>query len=263
MRIIINANCPSIPQDFKPLVSHSNALLNLLGCFDYDLNAPPLADLLRTTHHLEGKWLVLSPVHWEATHNDAMITAYGKELDLTPEQSSHWFSLYANFLAEEGLILKYHDAEHWLLNTPNLPPLTAKPVHQLVHKSLMPELKHLDSSLFWQKFITESQMFFASLPNDTVLNGVWPWGDAQLSAKKPITICTDEAFFEIAQSLSSQVTLYNPSVLLKSFQIILINDLTSLSSAHCKELNTLSAQIYWNNCAYIQSRSWFSRLWRT
>jgi hypothetical protein len=191
-----------------------------------------------------------------------MITAFGKELDLTPEQSNHWFTLYANFLAEEGLILKYHDAAHWLLNTQNLPQLTAKPVHQLLQKSLMPELAHLDSSLFWQKLITESQMFFASLPNETLLNGVWPWGDAQLNAKKPIAICADEAFFEIAQSLSSEVALYNPSVSLKSFQIILLNDTASLSSAHCEELNTLSAQIYWNNCAYIQSRSWFRRLWR-
>ena len=112
MRIIINSNCPSMPQHCKPLVSHNNALLQLLACFDYDINTPPLADLLRTTHHLEGEWLILSPMHWEATHNDAMITAIGEELNLTDEQSNHWFNLYANFLAEESLLLKYHDATH-------------------------------------------------------------------------------------------------------------------------------------------------------
>ena len=54
--------------------------------------------------------------------------------------------------------------------------LNAKPVHHLLNKSLMPELAQLDKTMYWQKFITESQMFFASNPNQSLVNGLWIWG---------------------------------------------------------------------------------------
>lgn len=222
-----------------------------------------MADLLRQAHQLEGNWIILSPIHWQATHNDAMLVACGLELGLTEEQSKHWFMKYADYLAHEHLRLHYYNAHTWLLEITNAPILSAKPVHQMLHLSLMPELAKLDSSLYWQKFITESQMFFASFPNETLLNGVWPWGGGSLTDLLPISLGTDETFFDEVQPLSSKVNLYTPSASLKDLQIILLQEASALSDAHINELNKTSTCWYWNNCAYTQSRTnWFRRLWR-
>lgn len=222
-----------------------------------------MADLLRHAHQLQGNWVILSPVHWQATHNDAMLMAFGSELGLTDNQSKAWFKKYADFLSQENKSLHYYDPTTWLLEITNQPNLNAKPVHQLLHLSLMPELARLDSSLHWQKFITESQMFFASSPNPTLLNGLWPWGGGSLSAPQAINLCTDETFFELVQPLSSKVSLYSPSNSLQDCEILLLQEASLLSSTHVKELTTSSVHWYWNNCAYAQQQqSWFSRLWR-
>lgn len=263
MRIIINSNCPAIPENSTPLPSTGNAVLHLLAALEYDITSPPVADLLKKIHQLEGNWLVLSPIHWQATHNNAMIMAVGKAIGLTDEQFKTWFNLYSEYLAADGLALHYHDPEHWLLCVDNLPPTTAKPAHLLLNKPLMPELAQLDSSMFWQKFVTESQMFFASHSHDTLLNGIWPWGGSQSLAKKSITLCADEMFLRLAQHTQTTTISYNASISLKQVQVLLLNDLTSLSPKHLDELNTLSAHWYWNDCAYSQlKRNWFNRLWR-
>lgn len=190
--------------------------------------------------------------------------AFGSALSLTPEQSKYWFEKYASYLAEDGLSLQYYDADIWLLDANKLPVLNSKPIHQLLHQSLMPELAQLESSMYWQKLITESQMFFASSPNDTLLNGVWPWGDGVVSAPKPFALATDEAFLELTKPLFSSVTPYNPTLALKDYQLILLQELSTLSSVHLKELSQSDTQWYWNNKAYSLPRhSWFNRLWRT
>lgn len=264
MDVIINAECNAVPEGAKPLAAQGTALLNLLFCLGYDPMDPPLADLLRRLAKLEGDWLVLSPIHWQATHNDALILATGKDLELREAQAKLWFAVFADYLAAEGMKLHYHDAETWLLCEPQKHPLNAKPVYQLLNKSLMRELTQLGDTLFWQKFITESQMLFASKPNQSAMNGLWPWGNALFSGKKTTKICADEAFLPIAKLCSSHVTLYNPSIKLKEQQLLLITERTMLSEQHQEELNKLLVHWYWNNTAYASgTRNWFIRLWRT
>lgn len=264
MDVVINSDYASIPEQSRQLVSQGNAILNFLVSLGYDPIDPPIADVLRRENNLEGKWLILSPIQWHATHNDAMIVATDKELQLSETESRNYFQLYSHYLAVENKTIHYHNAEIWLLRTDNTPSLKAKPPHQILNHSLMPELAQLDSTMYWQKFFTESQMFFASLENKSALNGVWLWGGAELAAKKSISVCADEHFISIAQSCSSNVTLYNPSLSLKQFQVLLFDNTNNLSKSHQEQLRTMPARWYWNNSAYSQSdTNWFIRLWRS
>lgn len=263
MDVIINSDCNFIPEQSKSLSSQGKAILNFLNCLGYDAADPPLADVLRRAHRLEGDWLILSPVNWLVTHNDAMIVATNKDLQLDEAASKYWFQLYSDYLAEEHISLYYHDAETWLLHAINKPSINAKPVHQLINHSLMPELAQLDSTMYWQKFFTEGQMFFASHPNKSALNGVWLWGGAHLTDKKSIAVCADEQFFSAAQICSDNVTLYNSSVQLKQYSILLLSDMDILSKQHQEELKKIPACWYWNNSAYaLKAPNWLTRLWR-
>lgn len=264
MDVIINSVCAGVPEGSRLLASQGSALLNLLVSLKYDPLNPPVADLLRQYKRLEGDWLMLSPVHWQASHNDAMIIAAGDDLQLDDIQSQSWFQRYADYLAEEQMTLHYYESGLWLICVNQKPSINAKPVHHILNKSLMPELALLDTSMYWQKFITESQMFFASLPNETALNGVWLWGGARLDGQSPMSICADEHFLELAKICSSNVSPYSPSLELKKFQIVLLNDFDVLSTQHKFQLKKLRCNWYWNDFAYTQSDSnWITRLWRT
>lgn len=262
--VIVNANAEHVPEFAENMLTQSDTVLNVLACLGYDPMNPPAAELLKQLHHLEGKWVVLSPIHWEATHNDALIMASGKQLGLTDQQLQQYFEQYASYLAEEKLELVYHAPDVWLMRLTELPGPYSKPVHHVLQHSLMPELDQMDEHMVWQKLITESQMFFAAQETHTLLNGIWPWGAADGFEKKSMTICADEHFIDLAQICSHHVLPYSPSVELSSVSILLINELTSLSSAHQEELKKHSTTWYWNNLAYTQSQlSWFARLWRT
>lgn len=263
MYVVINSDCSSVPEGVKPLSSEGSALLNLLLCLGYDPTDPPLADLLRKYHNLDGDWLILSPIYWQATHNDALILATGKDLQGQEAEAKLWFSVFSDYFSVDEMTLYYHDAQTWLLCENKKHPLRSKPVHQLLSKSLMPELTQLDNSLFWQKFLTESQMLFASKPNKSAMNGLWPWGSAQLASQKTIAICADESFLPMANICSSNVSLYSPSVNLKEQQILLLTEFSTLSEPHQEELKKILAHWYWNNTAFTSGNSnWFTRLWR-
>lgn len=264
MDVIFNTAAAFEPPKSSLLVSQGAALLNLLAQAGYNPANPPLADVLRQCHHLDGEWLVATPIRWDATHNDAMITAFGEDLKLTEMQSQALFNAYAQYLAEEGLTLFYHDANHWLLRIDTKSSLQAKPVYQLLNQSLMPELDVLDNSLNWQKLITESQMFFASFTHNTPVNGVWFWGGARLSPPKPLALCVDSTFESMATKISSQVSVYNPSISLKAFSVLVFNEWATLTQAHQDELKKIPLNWYWNDIAYTPHYpNLFLRFWRT
>lgn len=263
MHVVIDSDCNSIPEKKSPLHSEGNVLLNFLLSLGYEPTNPPYADLLRRYHNLEGEWFIVTPVHWEATHNDAMIVASARDLQLEESESRSWFDLFSQYLAEDETVLYYHDAETWLLNTNKKYSLNAKPPHHLLHQSLMPELIQLDNSMHWQKFITESQMLFASKPNESLINGLWVWGNAKLNEKKTLNICVDTHLFSFATLCSTQVTVYSPEIKLKDFQILLLSEFSILSKQHQEELNKMPVHLYWNNTAYLMSSGrWYARLWR-
>jgi hypothetical protein len=164
----------------------------------------------------------------------------------------------------DGMALFYHEPHTWLLATPNQSGLIAKPVHHLINKPIMPELAEMDKTFYWQKILTESQMFFASLHADAPVNGVWLWGAGLLGDKRTTRIGTDSSFLELAQRCSTNVQGYQPECSLDDFDLLLLSDLSILSPEHQAQLKKTATRWYWNNTGYeLPHVSWFTRLWRT
>lgn len=264
MKVIINTNGYDLPKNAKSLATADNALLNLLAQLGSDPLQPPYASLLSHYHQLPGNWLVASPIHWEASHNSAMIVAGGELMELDDHTSKRYFQLFADYLAAYETSLYYHDAYTWLISIKDQPILNAKPIYRILNQHLMPELAQLDQTMYWQSFFTECQMFFATIENNPMLNGVWMWGGASLIEQSALSICADDYFLGMAQICSSNVSLYHPSLSLNNYSILLLNDFNLLSKEHQNQLHKRSISWYWNNQAYKTFKpSWFSRIWRT
>jgi hypothetical protein len=264
MDLIINSNCLLKTETQLPVATQGSWLLNLLAYAGYDPENPPMAALLSQYHELHGNWVVVSPIYWEAFHNNAMITAMGEQLAASEDELSTYFHQYAEFLRAEGMALYYHDPYTWLISAPNKACLQAKPVQQMIDRPLINELSQIDATLFWQKLLTESQMFFASQPVQSKVNGVWFWGAGTLGDKKSISICTTEDYCSISQCCSTSVSLYNEQCILQEFDLLLIKELSVLSPAHQQQLKKIPATWRWNDNGYTYCPSnWLSRLWRT
>jgi hypothetical protein len=223
MDIIINSILSEAPEGCTALATHGNFFSNLFACLgdpkaDSQLIHPenycPVADLLRRYHNLEGdEWLIASPIHWQATHNDAMIMASGEALQLYEEESRLWFAAFKDYLSADNINVHYHDPVTWLLQCPGRPAISSKPVYSLHHQSMMSELKQLDPSLFWARFMTDMQMFFSSHPLNRsrkadrfLINGVWVWGGGTLVAPQSIPlVCYDSELLTLAGLLSTKV----------------------------------------------------------
>jgi len=257
MDIIVNSILNELPEGSIPIKEYGNFYCNLYASLHDANEYMPIADLLRRYHGLEGEWLVVSLINWQASHNDAMITASFDNLKLSDEESCLWFKEFKEFLALDNINLFYHNKDIWLLQSDALPQITANNVYNMHNQSIMPALHQLDKTLYWQKFITESQMFLSSnilnkgRSAEDVINGVWVWGGGVLPnlVNKKI-ICNDEESFKMARLLSTNIQMLGDLSYSKS-NVLLLNKLDS------KELNFLYKTLqnhtvnwYWNNIAY-------------
>jgi hypothetical protein len=269
MDIIINGITENAPIASKPLSSQGDYYHNLLVCLGYNPFTPPLADLLRHYHHLEGQWLVATPIHWQATHNDAKLVATGRELGLTEEESRLWFAEVAQFLQADGLTLVYHDEQTWLLKIDHKPKITSQSVNSMLHQSLMPVLDKLDSTFFWQRLITELQMYLSSHPLNAKrdanlpINGLWFWGEGEfvLSENRPIAT-DDDVILRHAASASNSIKRLTAATVFAKNQVLIIHDPQQITSCHLAEKTQKnSVHWYWNNLAYLsQANRWWSKL---
>ena len=267
MDIIVNANVSTTWETHLKINLHdeiSNYYQNILICLGYASDAP-VADLLRQYHKLDGHWLIASPIHWQATHNDAVITACDEALDLSDNESRRWFSALERFLAHEKVKLHYHDAYTWLIQWPESPPIHAMPVHQLLQRSMMSQLHALDETLFWSRFLTENQMFFSEhvLNKARVgrypINGLWVWGDGELGARgsRPIVSC-DEAGYDLASLLTTNVVRYVPGYKCPKNAMLLLSDFDERQAFQFGK-NTI--HWYWNNATYMtKPKRWLEGL---
>lgn len=271
MDVVINAEQPAPPQG----VQYGSCYTHLLTCLGYEPNQAPVADMLRQYHGLSGEWSVVSPIHWQATHNDAMIRACGSMLGLSDAQSRLWFNALSDSLHDAPFVLHYHDANTWLIQS-NIPhPISALPVYTLLQQSLMSHLTSLDSTGFWPRFITENQMFFSQHPlnndrgEEDPINGVWVWGAGQLHQKtKKSIICFDEFSVTIAQLLSTQVIRYQPGLRIDAAALLLCLDRSSSEffskdSQLTQQLTRYTVQYYWNNVTQTTPATpWWTRIGR-
>ncbi|MDI9818822.1 MULTISPECIES: hypothetical protein [unclassified Legionella] len=265
MQVVINKTI-NRPANSEPLVSRGDFYSNTLFCLGFDESNPPLADLFRLYYQLEGQWLIASPVHWEATHNDAMIVAVDETLDLTEKESRLWFSEVAQFLKPYGLDCLYHDPYTWLLKVDNQPTISSRSVYAMLHQSTMPVLNALDKTLFWQRLVTELQMYLNSHPLNSnrfqqkTINGLWFWGEGHFKLPTKKIITDDEIFLKV---LIDVERLAASSVFRKD-SLICIKHSEHADLANLQEkTQQYAVEWYWNNLAYLKPAiNWWSRLWR-
>lgn len=267
MDVIMNGDLETSPQYSKPLLTQGNFYHNILVQLGFDADFPPVADLIRQVMQLEGDWVIATPVHWQASHNNAVIAGSGKNLCLTERESYRSFEKWRKFVAEEGMEAQFYDEEVWLLKPNDKPKLYAKPVHSMLQRSLLPELQQLDETLYWQKLITECQMLFASrgVESSQLINGVWFWGQGSLLAKGDIPLLANQKkLLELGAVLSSRVSPFSAENVASDEALILWentaeNDRVTLQ----RQLQNKSVSWYGNDIAYqSQKKNWWSRIWR-
>ena len=198
-----------------------------------------------------------------------MITACGNELELSDEEARLWFDGLSAFLAPLNYSLYYHDAHTWLIQNDQLPHITAKPIYTLSHQSLMPELKNLDETLFWQQFITETQMFLSAHSLNKArktlypINGVWIWGGGPVGEPATIPlICNEPNLIQLGKLLSTEVQQGTWDPKHAKHSILILNKLNTTDRLLLEQkLASYTVCWYWNNMAYLKKpKRWWSRM---
>lgn len=265
--IVVCSNHSAPPKNAE--IHWRDPLENVLISLAYDLKQPPLAELLKTYHNLTGQWLVVSPVYFHTTHNDSIIAECGSRLNIDEKMGQWYFHNVRNFLLEEGITLHYHSPSLWLAKMDNLPSINSYSPAYLHNKSIMPYLEQLSEDLSWQKRLTEIQMFLQTLHSATqpraTINGLWFWGQGQLSINKDIILCDDANMMRLSN-------VWPQLVVKSSFEIndvhgaqhILLTEMTEKSLQLIeKACQSFTSNWYWNNVTYAQpAMSWWQRFWR-
>lgn len=263
--IIINEDIPTLPAASKALIGQQDFLLNALVSLGLDPVSTPLATLLKPYYQLTGNCLILSPIHCQATQDDAMIIASGKELALSPASARIWFEEIKQFLSEDGFTLVYHDPYHWLVDVGDKPLPFAKNIQLMSQQSLKSALHSMDPSLYWQKLFTELQMFMSSHPLNTAqnikfpLNGVWFWGGGDLSTLSEKPLMSDEPRIKSYYSSCQAIDLNSA---LPDNLILILNQFDESMMPHLQQITRKKrVSWHWNNISYETSaKSWWSKL---
>lgn len=255
MDLVINGSLNELPSIGAAIPSYGSYWLNTLACINNAKDSYPLGELLKRINGLSGKWLVMSPICWQATHNDAFIVAVGDELQFSDEDSRQLFDSLSVFLSDEKL--HYHDACHWLINVDEKTSIDSDPPSLMLNQSLMPALKRMDDSLYWQRLFTEIQMYLAQLPEyrDAMINGFWFYGAGELKLVPTKCIYTNDGqllslFPEQLLVLNNDSTVNDSSVWISTTPLPLT-----------PQLQKQKTNWFWNNTAYtIPAKSWWKKL---
>lgn len=256
MNIVINRDRQDLPAGAELINGYHDYWLNILAATDMDSPCPPAGAFLSRCHGLEGTWIVASPIQWEATHNDAMIVAAGKELALDNDESKRLFHAFAEFTRDDNFQPVYHSANLWLICVDGRAPIQSPRPESIVHQSLMPLLAEMDKTLYWQRLFTEVQMFFNASVPDSLINGLWFWGAGALAS---MPVSTDDAAL-LELNLPGVRALSSGSVAEKNQTLVLSNPSEDELNYYIKQTQTQNTQWFWTNLAYqSQAKRW----WRT
>lgn len=266
MDVVVNDSKEHPPAGSEPLVGQENYYQNILVGLGFKSENLPLAKFLSLYHHLpEGQWLVASPIHWEATHNDAMIVATGSGLDLDDSESRLWFAEVARFLQDDHFEPFFHDGQTWLFRINGKPQITSRPVQSMLHQSIMPTLNSLDSSLYWQRLITELQMYLSAHPlnlqreNKLPINGLWFWGEGEFKIIEKRPAATDDE--KLLNLGLAEISALTSETIIEKNHLIIINDQKEIELCHLNDkISKNKVHWYWNNLAYsTRATHWWSR----
>ena len=209
MDVVINQNAEGISPE-HPL--SGRFIYNILRTLSAG-KPQGLAAVIACQHQIEQPSLLLSPVHWQASHNDAMVMAEGDALDLREDEAFAVFESLKNYLAPEGLEMTFHDSYHWLLHAEQLPEIQSITVYDMPGKAMLPILEQLDPALYWSKILTECQMLLAQEPVNiqrqgrgaAVINGAWIWGEGERSTAIKLRETTSRGLSAGSMNLSTSL----------------------------------------------------------
>lgn len=258
MDVVINSDCSVSPDPKYLLSGYSSYYLNIFKCLHYADETIPLGAILSSNHGFQGQWLVVTPIFWQATHNDAMILACDSKLNLQEKEARALFDKFSDFVKESGMRAYFHDAYTWLLQCDGKPSIQSIPPHRLLHQSFFPYLKALDPSLFWQRFITEIQMLFIG---QAKVNGIWIWGNGDRPDPVNRFILVNNSKTHAFARLLSQHVDYLTHEEPTKRALLLFDSLDKEEEALLlAKLSHFNVNWYWNNVAYCsRAKSWFSR----
>ncbi|WP_367605464.1 hypothetical protein [Legionella sp. W05-934-2] len=266
--IIVWSNHPHPP--IHSVEHWRDPLENVLIGAGYDSKQPPMSDLLKWYHNLLGDWVVISPVYFHTTHNDSVIAQCGPRLNLDDERGRWYFDKISDFFQQEGIRLHYHSPTLWLgqMNEPVL--INSFSPSYLHNKSLMPYLAQLGDDMVWQKRMTEAQMYLHTLQpmtqSSSIVNGVWFWGQGELSLSKKVMISDDANMMRLAD-IWPDMTIKSPFEAKNVYESELI-----VLTEYCEETlaiieracRSFSCNWSWNNITYQQpAKRWWQMLRRT
>ncbi len=262
MKIIIPENIETLPERSISLPHAGDYYLNILSCLGYAPEKAPVADLLKEVHGLTGEWLVVSPIYWQATHNDVLVMAYGKQLQSYEDEGLAWYSAFQELARSWDFETFYHDEWTWLVRPKQAPEMDAKPISRLLHRSMMPELQTLDKTMCWQRQLTEAQLFFSAhvlnrqRPAHFPINGVWFWGQGLFKQGSCQIVIQNDALMTLAKTLSHHVQIALEKRRYSEDTLLLIN---YLDDDTLKMINPRRSHIwYWNNQTYrIKQKPWW------
>ena len=173
LHIIVDAPHGDDSIEAKPFYSEQLWQMNLFNAMNH---AQGVAQFLAQQKGLsEGNWHLASPIHWEATHNDAMIVAEGAR-HCSSEDLTHFFQVFQGFLERDDLLVRQITPGLWLFDAKQLQVCPVPSLDAVMHRSLQEYLQMMSTE--WRTWFTEIQMLFHSAFPGTnpIINGVWPWG---------------------------------------------------------------------------------------
>ena len=263
--VVICASKECAPDGITPTFRVRQGYQELLETLGYGLHDAPVACLLQQYHGLSGSWMVASPMHWEATHRDAMVRCVDAALQLDTQESRALCLAFAAFMAEEQMKVYFHDATTWLLQSVHYPaPEGLPPAHVLLNCSMRPALHALEQTPFWLRFLTESQMYFSA--QSSTVNGLWVWGGSPLIAPvaRPLVVCSDDRWLNAARHVSNKARSYDYKGKIEQGSVYFVPDSAWLNDTDLADaLRDQRVRWHWNNMTYISPpRNWLSRLWR-
>lgn len=227
MQVIVNSERAECPAGAVALGQGAGFYPNRLRAAGYPSDALPVADFLRKEHQLEGNWQVMSPIRWEATHNDVYLRAEGEGLLLEESALRDVFERLKRLSVPGSCDFYWHDAHTWLVRAAGFPTVQGAPPRALLNQSLLPGLKAMGEDMQWQRLLTEIQMLLA----ESDVNGVWVWGGGAFTSDSPdIIVC----------------------------------DCLSMLEAHKSTINAHRGTVtwYWNNHVYTTRTRRFWEFWR-
>lgn len=255
--IVINQPCGFVPEGARMLPTFGGFHANLLHSVTGETEALALGNWLGQVHNIEGPCLIVSPISWKATHNDAFIEAQGESLQLSDTDALQCFQLIAHFLKESGIELHFHDKYHWIMTAKELPEMYARPVFCMPQVSMMPEMRNAQTSLYWLQLLTELQMlmsthaFNQTRENKPIINGVWIWGQGPF-VKTNVALASDSHHFLLAKTLSSQVSLFTQASSLKKVKTLILDFITP---EQIKKITPITSRWFWTDASFSTAPS--------